>query len=970
MAYGYTLPRPGAGPFGYTLGDLSSRTPEERDEFERELGDLENKLQWGFEPGRWAKGSAWHGEDWPEAKLLSGGELAGMYGQRAEVEAETQDFRATLGEANKVWKREAGLNSTFLPALASLPRHEQQRVRQQSKKFRTLIAFGETPDRWEWEIKNLAKNGHLLDPEADTERLMGLWENRETLIPHLDATDHALDYLDTVEAEAGADVPDAPADGSATGGYTPSLEPGTGPQGGGTDGTPGEFPGLEPPWGEYPPIARTGPTPHVMSPEYLRWLAVPSTPWSRLAEGWRRAWTRLGPVYRRPEDFPGRRYLPDSTVEPAVDRGPYGGGAASADPDGWVRNAYHRHVPGQEARSQPLPWIEPPEGSPEAAVELLGAEPGDSAASTQPANGPADNPSTDGPAPTSPGGEGNETPAPGKPAPDVNPYGGDSRPATGGVGGQFNPRGPSPADRQEQSQIGELRRQRTREQQALDTLLTRPDLSNAAKRQAERFAREKIANTDGEIRTLEQRVAQIRAEAEAGKQRAAADRTYPVPAKPDGSVDNSQLAPGQLYKTRDGTLFVHDGDGFREARRTGEADARGLTYKPLPDPGSVLTYGHPGAPETPDQIRRNVAELGEASGRGFYMDQRRLETLADQARGVEQQLDIARRIDPEGRNPKTGRLQAQYNGLMGEMRQAYGSAIKEAAPETVGIDDMAGRMKWPGRAEHVQSKLVRGASNVGSKALKGLATGSGSYDYARLRAMEALERGGDLGKVDLSQFKESDWPTFGRFLNAQPEERVRMKQEIVDGINAVPEGLLYRGGEGLSGLTARKFPTSQKYEGEFLTSKLPEGTGKAAVYAGVGWGGGPVAATLVASQELAGHMFEDALKHDATLEQAFRARDLGQALGMIEAVPIVPMLNKLAPEVRGQFLRPLMDAMKSGTEAGVEEAWKVLGENLIASKVVAYDPERKVYEGVIGDAKVSFTAGGTMQAIGAAIANR
>ena len=53
-----------AGPFGYTLRDLAARSPEERDEMRRELDALDNKLQWGFEPGRWAKGAAWHDDDW------------------------------------------------------------------------------------------------------------------------------------------------------------------------------------------------------------------------------------------------------------------------------------------------------------------------------------------------------------------------------------------------------------------------------------------------------------------------------------------------------------------------------------------------------------------------------------------------------------------------------------------------------------------------------------------------------------------------------------------------------------------------------------------------------------------------------------------------------------------------------------------------------------------------------------------
>ncbi len=195
--------RLGAGPFGYNVRDLAERDPEEREKMGRELDEIETNLQWGFEPGRWAKAAKWFAEDWPEPKLLSGGDFAGMYGQRNDLTAEAADFRDVLGQANKVWKTNAGLNSPLLPSLAELPNTERERVRNQSKKFRTLVAFGVTPDRWEWEIKNLAKNGTLLNPQADSERLMGLWETRNDLIPELDATDHALDYLDELERDGG-----------------------------------------------------------------------------------------------------------------------------------------------------------------------------------------------------------------------------------------------------------------------------------------------------------------------------------------------------------------------------------------------------------------------------------------------------------------------------------------------------------------------------------------------------------------------------------------------------------------------------------------------------------------------------------------------------------------------------------------------------------------------------------------------
>ncbi len=192
MAYNINPFRGGAGPFGYSRDDLIKRPLEELDEMDLELEEVENNLQWGYEPGRWADGAEYYRNAWPEAKLIGADAFAESFDQRDDLTAEAADFRNLLGEAKKVWKTNAGLNSPFLPALAELPNTDRERVRNQSKKFRELIAFGETPDRWEWDVKNLRDSGDLLDPEADSQRLMGLYETKVDLIPRLDAMDHAL----------------------------------------------------------------------------------------------------------------------------------------------------------------------------------------------------------------------------------------------------------------------------------------------------------------------------------------------------------------------------------------------------------------------------------------------------------------------------------------------------------------------------------------------------------------------------------------------------------------------------------------------------------------------------------------------------------------------------------------------------------------------------------------------------------
>ncbi len=99
------------GPFGYTLDDLASRAPEEREAMRGELEELENNLQWGYEPGRWADGADYYRGAWPDAKLLGADAFASSFDQRDDLQVEAENFGTMLGQANKVWKAQAGRNS-------------------------------------------------------------------------------------------------------------------------------------------------------------------------------------------------------------------------------------------------------------------------------------------------------------------------------------------------------------------------------------------------------------------------------------------------------------------------------------------------------------------------------------------------------------------------------------------------------------------------------------------------------------------------------------------------------------------------------------------------------------------------------------------------------------------------------------------------------------------------------------------
>ena len=538
--------------------------------------------------------------------------------------------------------------------------------------------------------------------------------------------------------------------------------------------------------------------------------------------------------------------------------------------------------------------------------------------------------------------------------------------------GRRDPRGRgAQPDYEIQREISKLRQERD---EAKDELAELEDQGDGVPGYKLSNARGKVVNLDQDIYRLEREAAQIRKAAAERRELAGRNAARWIPMT-DGKADTGQLAEGQLYKTLDGTLFVWDGERFRQARRFDGPDGNGLTFAVMPEIREIPADGHRGVAETPDQIVANVERLAAESGalpdatlNGFAG----VRALAAEVKRRKMLLDDARQPDPQSKTERTRILERGHRALMKDLRGAYADAIAKASPEIWNLKKMADRAGWPPRAGHAVSKFVQGGVNVGSNAVKGMATSNGSELYEKLRIMETLERDGDFRNVDDSRSEFLYRFEFERFLDASAEERARMKQKIVDSINAIKTGFLYSFGEGMQEFGEESLQFNQNFEEEFFASKLPEGLGKAIAYAGVvagtalgarrgGKDGGSkgvrtAATTLLASQELAGEMFDDALEHGATLEQAFRARDLGLMLGLIEAIPIMPLLNKLTPEIRSSVLRRFSELIMSGTEAGIKEAAQKFGDGLLAEGVVRYDPERESYEGVVDSFKVSFTS--------------
>ncbi len=356
--------------------------------------------------------------------------------------------------------------------------------------------------------------------------------------------------------------------------------------------------------------------------------------------------------------------------------------------------------------------------------------------------------------------------------------------------------------------------------------------------------------------------------------------------------------------------------------------------------GKATAYG--GALETPGQIVANVARLGEESGRGLYLDRRRLETLAKQANGVRRQLDIARGIDPEGRNPRTGRLRAQYNQLMAEMRRGHGAAVAQAAPETLGADKMAERMGWPGRAGHAANavfQVLGGWAAAGAEfASEARTSASREWQamFKKIRAgVPATEISG--GGRNLALYNVLD-----EYVSATPEERERMERMYAPYTDP-RENTLYQWGEEARARIQEAFPSNPRYKGEFFTDVLPRALANAAVeggltlaLGGLGVPGPLVAATLGVTNE-SSTQFRDALERGEPIDEAYRQFGFGALMGLTDGLPLAELLGRADKTSGGAVSGLLRDALAEGTKAAMIEAIQQAGELARFSKTVEPD---------------------------------
>ena len=296
---------------------------------------------------------------------------------------------------------------------------------------------------------------------------------------------------------------------------------------------------------------------------------------------------------------------------------------------------------------------------------------------------------------------------------------------------------------------------------------------------------------------------------------------------------------------------------------------------------------------------------------------------------------------------------------------ALAPALAEASGEVEG--DNSGQ---PGRIVSAIHGAGQEAVNIVAAVPKSQAFFAAEISRRTLEDMLAIQMDEEPFWVHRNH---ADKATLIRFRQASPEERLRM---LADQASVFPQdSAFYKFGEAISAYAREALPTNPDYEDE-LFQKLARaggGLGGLIFVGGVLRRAGippvvTVAATGATTQMVA--QFEDALQSGATMEEAYDAANLGALVGLTEALPIARLFDRLDKGTGGSIRRALIEAAKGGAEEALQETFQTVMKSLIASDLVGYDPDRRIFEGLDENAGISFTLGGVVNFVAAIAGGR
>jgi len=302
------------------------------------------------------------------------------------------------------------------------------------------------------------------------------------------------------------------------------------------------------------------------------------------------------------------------------------------------------------------------------------------------------------------------------------------------------------------------------------------------------------------------------------------------------------------------------------------------------------------------------------------------------------------------------------------------STSKQPAPAPpAGVDTERGRLRT------AAAQFLRGIADVAAGVPKAIGLIESSRAGNVVEVFDSIDRGEITGPdqpgvyTSRAAANRDYLADIETYFGAPPEQRRALRQKYAEISRSPQDTSPYKFGTDIEQKTAEYFPINPRYDDEFWTSTVPQGAGSAVGFVGTGLAGRavrlPAAATMAgAGASLGGvNQFEEAIRHGASIEDAYDAAGLGAVVGTSEAIPISSLLNRLDKATGGGVKRVIIDAAKQGTEEAIQEAFQSVSDNLIASDLVGYDPSRGLFTGTAESAGAGFTVGALMQTIGAMI---
>lgn len=285
----------------------------------------------------------------------------------------------------------------------------------------------------------------------------------------------------------------------------------------------------------------------------------------------------------------------------------------------------------------------------------------------------------------------------------------------------------------------------------------------------------------------------------------------------------------------------------------------------------------------------------------------------------------------------------------------------------VGLAPAAPAAPTKGRLSSAASSLGQEFTTSVGRAIEGVGVGEMERRELSTKAFDMLDAGDFAGVTNMVRTYAGLSGPVGGYVNATPEQRKELR-EIYAPVDDLVDTAGGKAGAAVKALAQDAFKPAEAYRGEFWSDVVPHAFGSAGAVLATGAAGTVLGGPLAGTGAMAGAgasmaasaLFEDAVQNGASIDDALLSAKLGGSVGMTEAFPMASLLRRADRITGGRVRNALVKAAQEGTEEAVQEAFQSVSENLIASEIVAYDPERQTFEGLGEAAGAGATVGGVL----------